>query len=91
MPLSGRLFVVDRTAGTWKELRSSAGAADAARFSPDGEHVSCVRDGDLWVTDVESGQERPLTHHEGPDVTYGLAEFAAQEEMDRFDGARWSP
>ena len=91
MPLSGRLFVVDRTAGTWKELRSSAGAADAARFSPDGEHVSCVRDGDLWVTDVESGQERPLTHHEGPDVTYGLAEFAAQEEMDRFDGAWWSP
>jgi len=91
VPLSGRLFVVDRAAGTWKELRSTAGAADAVHFSPDGEHVSCVRDGDLYVTDVASGQEGRLTHREGPDVTYGLAEFAAQEEMDRFDGTWWSP
>src|SRR5262245_40172588 len=57
VPLSGRLFVVDRAAGTWKELKSTAGAADAARFSPDGEQVSCVRDGDLYAIDVDSGEE----------------------------------
>jgi dipeptidyl-peptidase-4 len=91
IPLSGRLFVVERSSGRWKELQSSAGAADAARFSPDGEHVACVRDGDLYVLDMGSRQERRLTHRETPDVTYGLAEFAAQEEMDRFEGYWWSP
>ena len=91
VPLSGRLFVVERASGRRRELVSDAGAADAPRFSPDGRSVSCVRDGDLYVLDIESGEERRLTRREHPEVAYGLAEFAAQEEMNRFEGHWWSP
>ena len=53
VPLSGRLFVVERATGDVKELRSAAGAAIDPRFSPDGTRVACVRGGDLYVLDVE--------------------------------------
>jgi dipeptidyl-peptidase-4 len=91
VPLSGRLFVIARATGTVAELPSAAGAAEDARFSPDGEHVACVRDGDLYVTDVGTRRERRLTRRESDTITNGRAEFVAQEEMDRFEGYWWSP
>jgi len=91
VPLSGRLFVVERASSAVKELSPGAGPADDPRFSPDGEHVACVRGGDLCVIDLASGAERKLTRHEGNRVTWGLPEFVAQEEMDRFEGYWWSP
>src|SRR5262245_32953681 len=91
VPLSGRLFLVECASGAFRELKSSNGAADAPHFSPDGRRIACVRGGNLFVIDPASGEERQLTHDEGSDVTHGLAEFVAQEEMDRFDGYWWSP
>ncbi|MFN8179637.1 MAG: DPP IV N-terminal domain-containing protein [bacterium] len=91
VPLSGRLFVVERASGAVVELESDAPAAEDPQLSPDGAKVACVRDGDVYVTDIASGRERRLTHRENDDVAYGLAEFVAQEEMDRFHGFWWSP
>jgi dipeptidyl-peptidase-4 len=92
VPLSGRLYVLERATGVVREL----GAKDApapidARFSPDGKRIALVRDGELAVIDVGSGVERALTSDESPDVTNGLAEFVAQEEMGRLRGYWWSP
>ncbi len=91
VPLSGRLFVVDTQ--TWKsrELKSEAGFPIDPRFSPDGKKVACVRDGDLYVIDVETGGELQLTTDATEHITNGLAEFVAQEEMDRREGYWWSP
>ena len=91
VPLSGRLFLVEQKSGAFRELKSENGAADAARFSPDGRRVACVRGGDLFVIDLASWEERRLTIRPSADVTHGLAEFVAQEEMDRFEGYWWSP
>jgi dipeptidyl-peptidase 4 len=91
VPLSGRLFVVDRAAGDVKELRSSVGDALDARFSPDGQQVACVRNGDLYVLDVDTGTERRLTEGATETLTHGLSEFVAQEEMGRMHGYWWSP
>lgn len=91
VPLSGRLFVVDRRSAAVRELPSEGGYANDARFSPDGTKVSCVRDGDLWVIDVASGEQQRLTNREAPTITNGLAEFVAQEEMSRYRGYWWSP
>ncbi len=95
VPLSGRLFLVDRAhvgdAGAIRELTSSAGSPTDARFSPDGRSIACVRDGDLFVMDVASGSERRLTQRANEHVDYGSAEFVAQEEMGRFEGYWWSP
>ncbi len=93
VPLSGKLFVVDRNAteNNVRELPSEGGYANDAQFSPDGNRVACVREGDVYVIDVAGGTQRRLTTREGDQQTYGLAEFVAQEEMSRYHGTWWSP
>ena len=96
-PLSGRLYRVDVAgllAGKTVEQSVKAlpptGVLDP-RLSPDGKTVSYVKGGDLHVLDLAGGKERRLTTGGSDRVTHGLAEFVAQEEMDRFDGAWWGP
>jgi len=91
VPLSGRLFVVERATGKTLELPRDGGSPIDPRFSPDGQKVAVVRDGDLWVIEVATGSQKRLTTRAGPHVTNGLAEFVAQEEMDRYEGYWWSP
>ncbi len=95
VPLSGRLFVVERARigepSAVRELESAAGPAVDPRFSPDGTKIGVVRDGDLYVIDVATGAERRLTTKRSDDVQNGLAEFVAQEEMGRMRGFWWSP
>jgi dipeptidyl-peptidase-4 len=91
VPLSGRLFVIERATGAAKELTSTAGQAIDAHFSPDGRQVACVRNGDLYVIDIESERELRLTDGATETLTHGLAEFVAQEEMGRMRGYWWSP
>ena len=95
VPLSGRLFLVDRARlgsdDAVREVESDAGAAIDPRFSPDGSQIATVRDGDLYVVDVATGAERRLTTRDGEEQTNGLAEFVAQEEMGRMRGFWWAP
>ncbi|MPZ49236.1 MAG: hypothetical protein GEU75_08040 [Dehalococcoidia bacterium] len=53
---STRLLVQD--AGTGQAIELGAGSNPS--WSPDGEFLSFVRDGELWVVDVRTGAERPL-------------------------------
>ncbi len=92
VPYSGRLFLLSRPGYQAREL-GGAGlppAADA-RLSPDGRSVALVRANEMRVLDVASGAERVIASPESAGVTWGLPEFVAQEEMDRFDGHWWSP
>lgn len=91
VPLSGRLFVIDRASRDVKELASDKGYPIDPRFSPDGKSVACVRDGNLFVIDIASGDERQLTSGANENISFGTAEFVAQEEMDRREGYWWSP
>ena len=59
-------------------------------LSPDGRRLAFVRDGDLWVVDLPDGTPRRLTHDAQPGVRNGLAEYAAAEELDRYDGIWWA-
>jgi dipeptidyl-peptidase-4 len=91
VPLSGRLFVVERATGAVSELGGDASPPIDPHFSPDGQKVSFVRQGDLYVTEIESGQERRLTSTAAGALQNALAEFVAQEEMGRMQGSWWSP
>jgi len=90
VPLSGRLFVVTLADGSVREVESAAGVPLDARFSPDGNMVSSVRNGDLYVFDLTTGKQRRLTRSDGT-IRYGESEFVAQEEMSRHRGYWWSP
>ncbi|MGQ0383567.1 MAG: S9 family peptidase [Gammaproteobacteria bacterium] len=61
------------------------------RFSPRGRYVSFVREQDLYAVEVATGRERRLTTGGGGFVSHGVAEFIAQEEMNRNTGYWWSP
>jgi dipeptidyl-peptidase-4 len=63
----------------------------APRLSPDGHSVAVVRDNDVHVLDLATGQDVQITHGGSDTLTHGLAEFAAAEELDRADGVWWSP
>jgi len=92
VPYSGRLFVVSRPGYEPREVGASGlPAADDARLSPDGTQVALVRSGELRVLDLASGAERVIARPESAGVMWGLPEFVAQEEMDRFEGHWWSP
>jgi dipeptidyl-peptidase-4 len=60
-------------------------------LSPDGRFLAAVRDNDLHVVDLTTGQDTQLTHGGTDILTHGLAEFIAAEELDRADGTWWSP
>ncbi|MGW8794849.1 prolyl oligopeptidase family serine peptidase [Streptomyces althioticus] len=88
--LSGRLYTAELRAGTARELPTPGPVIDP-RPSPDGRHVAYVARGALRVVSAEGADDRALTTPEAEDVTYGLAEFVAAEEMSRSRGFWWSP
>jgi len=88
--LSGRLFAAELRAGTAREL-PAAGPVIDPHPSPDGRHVAYVARRALRVVSTEGKDERALAEPESADVTYGLAEFIAAEEMGRSRGFWWSP
>ena len=87
--LGGRLLVADLRDGRVREV-PAAGPVIDPRIDPAGRHVAYVGDRALHVVDLE-GSDRVLAAETDPDVTWGLAEFIASEEMGRFRGHWWSP
>lgn len=93
-PLGGELYLYDlRKTGTAavRQLTHGQGFATDARFSPNGGFVSFVRERNLWVIDLTSGNALPLTHDGSQTIGNGVAEFVADEEMDRHTGYWWAP
>lgn len=93
--LGGQLFAVDLMNGGARPLAVDTGVFDA-RPSPDGSVVAYTRGGRLFVSRLSTSHiagdvERELAGDDDPNVTWGLAEFIAAEEMGRQRGYWWSP
>src|SRR6266511_1515992 len=87
--VGGRLFVADLLNGASRELPAVAPVFDP-RIDPTGRRVAYVAGRALHVIELE-GEDRVLAADGDPDVSWGLAEFVAAEEMDRAEGFWWSP
>ncbi|HEY6048847.1 MAG TPA: DPP IV N-terminal domain-containing protein, partial [Sphingomicrobium sp.] len=90
-PVDGDLYLADVATGTVRRLTNTPATEIDAHVSEGGRYVSFVRDQNLYVIDLASGAERPLTSEGKGNVTCGTAEFVAQEEMDRRTGTWWAP
>ncbi|MGW3991454.1 prolyl oligopeptidase family serine peptidase [Streptomyces sp. NPDC004830] len=88
--LSGRLFTAGLRAGTAREL-PVAGPVIDPRPSPDGRFVAYTARGALRVVEADGTGDRVLAEPEAENVSYGLAEFVAAEEMGRSRGFWWAP
>ena len=67
------------------------GFATDAGISPAGAYVAYVRKQDLFTYDLGARMEKRLTHDGGGAIKNGMAEFIAQEEMNRGTGYWWAP
>ena len=88
--LSSRLWLADLVAGDVREL-AAAGAVIDPRPDPTGSWVAYAADGALHVVSRDGSQARVLATAEKEQVTWGVAEFVAAEEMGRHRGYWWSP
>ncbi len=90
VPVDGDLFLAQLDGSVMRLTQSEAGELDAT-VSPKGGFVSFVRDQNFIVLDRATHKERALTDDGRGTLSWGVAEFVAQEEMDRTRGAWWSP
>lgn len=94
--LSGRLFYVDLVGDDTapRELPAATPVVDP-RISPAGDRIAYVSGGAVRVLDIAAAEpdhgDRPVAEPDGPDVTWGLAELVAAEEMGRYRGFWWAP
>jgi dipeptidyl-peptidase 4 len=94
VPLAGDLYYYDleRPASeAVRRLTTTDAYETDPQFSPRGRFVSFIRGQDLYAVEARSGIERRLTTGGGGLVSHGVAEFIAQEEMNRDTGYWWSP
>jgi dipeptidyl-peptidase 4 len=91
VPLDGDIYYVDRATRMVKQLTHTPEDEVDARLSPDGRRIAYVRSNQLFMRDLVTGAEQALTPQASEMMSYGVAEFIAQEELDRHEGYWWSP
>ncbi len=90
-PLNGDLYFYQLDSAEAKRLTNTEAFETDPQLSPDGSQVAFIRNQNIFVIDIASGVERQLTMDGAGTRHNGVAEFAAQEEMDRDTGYWWSP
>jgi dipeptidyl-peptidase-4 len=94
VPVRGDVWVQDGLHGTPRKIAEGGDAPCIdARMSRDGQWVAYVQDAELYVASAEENGAKPVqitSGARGTGRTHGLAEYIAQEEMERSQGWWWS-
>lgn len=90
VPLDGDLYLANRDGEVRRLTETEAGELNPT-LSPGGQYLSFVRDGAVMVQRVAGTDAAAITPDEPDAVEWGVAEFVAQEEMDRDTGMWWAP
>ena len=91
LPLSGRLYAYQHDTDQVRELPTGGDVLDP-QLSPDASRVAYVRGNDVYVVSLAAGgKETAVTRGGTEPKPHGLAEFFAQEELNRSHGFWWSP
>jgi dipeptidyl-peptidase-4 len=92
--LDGVPYLVDLESGSQARELPHPGPVVDPQLSPDGRWVSFVSDRALHVVDTHTGWDSPVRTLRTPasdEETWGLADFVAAEELDRYRGLWWLP
>ena len=88
---NGAGYLLDAETRSIRRVTPSGYRYTDIRLSPGGRFVSYVRDRSLFHFQLASGIERAVATSDDAAISFGTADFIAQEEMHRFDGHWWSP
>ena len=89
LPADGRAVLLE-PGGEPRWLCPQGTRQSGFALDPAGTLLSYVREGDLYVWDVEAGTEHRLTEDATDTRSNGLPDFLAAEEMHRHAGHWWS-
>lgn len=90
-PLGGDIFLYDMEEEAAIRVTNTPDDFETdPKVSPEGGYVSYVRGDELYVYDIATGKERQATRGAGGTVRNAVAEFVAQEELNRSTGYWWS-
>src|SRR3954470_7803092 len=90
VPIDGDLYLATLD-GQVRRLTSTQATEIDPKVSETGRYLSYLRNQNFYVRAAAGRQERALTSDGGGTLSWGAAEFVAQEEMDRHTGYWWSP
>ena len=90
-PLGGDIYHFNLATKEVVKLTDTNEFETDVRFSPKGNYVSYIRSQNLYVKNIRTGVETAITKDGKGTIKNGMAEFVAQEEMDRMTGYWWSP
>ncbi len=90
-PIHGDLFHYAVHTNKLRQITNTPEGESDPKFSPDGRYVSFIRDQNIYVVDLKTGKELALTEDGAGLIRNGMAEYVAEEEMQRFTGYWWSP
>ena len=87
----GEYFVWDFTRRRLTPASTRPGYQMFAKLSRDGTQIAFVRENNLIVTNLETGEERALTDDGTEDIINGTSDWVYEEELGLRDAFRWSP
>ena len=90
VPIDGDLYLATLD-GSVRRLTETAATEIDPKVSETGRYLSFLRNQNLFVMDAGTGQEHALTSDGDKTLSWGAAEFVAQEELGRDTGYWWSP
>ena len=87
----GRYYLFDLATRELEPLSREPGWQMFAKFGPDSRRVAFVRDHDIHVVELATGEERALTTSGSADTINGTTDWVYEEELGLRDAFRWSP
>ncbi|MHC4877194.1 MAG: S9 family peptidase [Planctomycetota bacterium] len=89
----GDYWVLDLSSNDLRKLGGDAPASTLmfAKFAPNSDRVAYVRERNIYLEDLLSGQITRLTETPNDDVINGTFDWVYEEELGLRDGFRWSP
>ena len=85
------LYLYTLATNTFQMVTPWPGAYRNAKWSPDGKWLGYVRDNDLYLLELATGQETRLTESPSSTIYNGRLGWVYEEELDLADGWAWSP
>ena len=87
----GEYFIWDFDRRQLAAASTQPGYQMFAKLSHDANQVAFVRDNNIFVTDLRTGEERALTDDGSEDIINGTSDWVYEEELGLRDAFRWSP
>jgi dipeptidyl-peptidase-4 len=88
---SNDLVLLDLKTMAPKSLIGGDRDIENPKFSPDGRWVSFVRDWNLWIVNVASGETKAITTGGSEEILKGKLDWVYPEELDLTTAYWWSP